>query len=127
MPFLKTERDGELFVDHRASPGLPEDVARKLGLPPELVGEGKQMRAPTLGCPHCGLGVVLNPLRKRERAHCYQCDAYICDWCHAAMQEPDYVHLTIKEIVEKVSTGRWAIVGNSMSRLKLVPIGDHNG
>lgn len=122
--FRKTDRDGELFLDHRASPGIPAEKARQVGLPPELVGEGKQMHAATLGCPHCGCHVILNPLRTRERANCYRCNAYICDFCHAAMQEPDYVHLTIAEIAQRVGSGRWTVVGNSMSRLKLVPIGE---
>ena len=29
---------GYLFVDHRNSPGIPEDMARKMGYEPSLVG-----------------------------------------------------------------------------------------
>lgn len=82
--------------------------------------------APTLGCPHCGAGVVLNPLRTRERAHCSQCNAYICDGCHAIMQDPDYVHHTAVEIKEKVGSGQYILLG-TMARPVLIKTGGNNG
>jgi hypothetical protein len=120
MPFLKTSHDGELFLDHRASPGFTAEQARKLGMPPELTGEGKQMHAPTLGCPHCGSHVMLNPLRKRPRAHCYVCNQYICDSCNAARYESGYVHRTMNELRELLASGKWEMRG-TMSRPLLVP------
>ena len=42
-----------LPVDHRASPGIPEDKARQMGYEPSLVGEGKLMEADILTCAHC--------------------------------------------------------------------------
>jgi hypothetical protein len=122
--FLQTSYDGELEVDHRASPGLTENQALRLNYDPKLCGEGKIMRTATLGCPHCGSVVVINPLRTRERAHCMRCCRYICDWCKAAMDDPDYTHLTMAEIREKVSAGTHMVIGSSMHKLKLVPIGD---
>ena len=121
MTFLKTSHDGELMLDHRASPGFTPEQARALGLPPELVGEGKQMHAPTLGCPHCGGHVVLNPQRKRPRAHCYKCSQYICDSCAGVMRNPDYVHRNFNEIREMVCSGRWELHGTTGLPL-LVPI-----
>jgi hypothetical protein len=110
--FLKTSRDGELMIDHRASPGIPAEQARRMGLPPELVGEGKIMHAPTLGCPHCGGAVVLNPLRARPRANCFQCNSYICDWCDAARYAPDYVHRTFAQIADMVKSGKYIASGS---------------
>src|SRR6516162_10494901 len=98
MPFQLSSNDGEVMIDHRASPGIPEATANKMVLPPEMVREGSQMHAATMGCPHCGGCVVMNPMRQRERAHCFQCHSYICDWCDAARREPDYQHRTIKEL-----------------------------
>jgi hypothetical protein len=118
--FLKTAHDGELMVDHRASPGFTPEQARQRGYPAELVGEGKQMHAPTLGCPHCGSHVVLNPLRKRPRAHCMQCNQYICDICDAVRYETGYVHRTMNQIREMLQTGKWEMHG-TMSRPILVP------
>ena len=119
-PFLKTSLDGELFLDHSASPGFTPEQAQKLGMPAELVGEGKKMHAATLGCPHCGSHVLLNPMRKRPRAHCYQCDAYICDGCDIVRYESGYVHRTIKQIRDLILSGKWEVHG-SMSLPLIVP------
>jgi hypothetical protein len=121
MPFLKTSLDGEMTVDHSASPGLTPEQARRAGLPPELVGEGKKMSAATLGCAHCGSAVVLNPMRKRERAHCYQCNKYICDICDAVRHEPGYVHRTIEEVAALITSGKWRMLG-SMSKPLFIPV-----
>jgi hypothetical protein len=110
-PFLKTSRDGELFLDHSASPGIPPGVAQRMDLPPELVGEGGRMHAATLGCPHCGGVVLLNPMRKRERANCFKCNSYICDGCAAVMSDPNYIHRTFAEIAEMVQSGKWTVSG----------------
>ena len=110
-PFLKTSRDGELFLDHSASPGIPELAAHKMGLPPDGVREGMKTTIPTLGCVHCGGVVVLNPLRRRARANCFKCNAYICDGCKAAMDHPDYVHRSFAEIAEMVRSGKWTVSG----------------
>jgi hypothetical protein len=97
---------GRLFVDHRASPGIPEDKARQLGLEPSLVGEGKVMEADTIFCAHCNQCVVINPLRTRERYYCMACaGAYICDLCNAERLRPDYNHLPFRQIVDIVAAG----------------------
>lgn len=126
MPFLKNSNFGEIMVDHRASPGIPADVAERMGLDPKAVGEGGLLHAATLGCVHCGSHVILNPFRTRERAHCYKCNAYICDMCGAAMHDPNYVHRTAREIAELVASGNYVHSG-SMSRPKLTKTGDSNG
>jgi hypothetical protein len=87
------KQHGEIVVDHRASPGLPEDVARWAGYDPKLCGEGKLFEAETLTCSHCKAAVVKNPLRLRARENCPKCNYhYVCDFCYAEMQQPDYVH-----------------------------------
>ena len=89
---------GYLMIDHRASPGLPEDVARNVGLDPKYAGEGKLFEAATLTCSHCKCAVIKNPLRTREREFCMKCYHYICDFCAAAARHPDYVHTTFEKI-----------------------------
>jgi len=116
MIFSKKSHDGEVMVDHRASPGIPAHLAAKFGYHPSQVAEGVVLEAATLGCPHCGSHVVLNPLRTRERAHCYQCNMYICDGCDFIRHEPDYVHRTITQVRELVSSGRYVMVGGTMGR-----------
>ena len=124
--FLKTSHDGEILLDHGASPGIPKSLAEKMNLPPELVGEGKKMTAATMGCAHCGGVVIINPMRKRERANCFQCNQYICDGCDTVRREPDYTHRTMKQIVEMVQSGKWSLAG-SMSRPILIPTETFNG
>jgi len=124
MPFQKKSNDGELVLDLRASPGIPAELAPKLGYAPQQVREGAVFEAATLGCPHCGSCVVLNPLRTRERAHCFKCDAYICDGCAILMSQPDYVHSTIKELKDLVGSGKFEMIGGSTAQPVLRPTGD---
>src|SRR5262245_56104945 len=92
------QREGYLFLDHRASPGLPEDMARRMG-----VRSGSTMNEiATLTCCHCRVVVVKNPLRQRERASCPKCNfKYLCDICAMKMRKPDYVHMSCEAIVER--------------------------
>lgn len=103
-------KEGWLLVDHRASPGLPESVSDRTGLP---LGEGKVAEAATLTCAHCRNVFVKNPNRTRERGYCSQCDSYICDWCVEAMREPDYVHLPFDKLIDLVKDGKVRIVGGT--------------
>jgi hypothetical protein len=71
---------GYLIVDHRDSPGLtPADVAHVPGAIP--VGAGSLLERDVLTCSHCQRGVILEPLRTRDRGYCPKCDHYICDAC----------------------------------------------
>jgi hypothetical protein len=102
---LKRQQPGYLTVDHRASPGIPEDVARALGYDPKLCGEGKFYEADTLKCAHCHGVVVKNPLRTRERNYCLKCAGhYICDGCAYLASLPDYVHKTFVEVIDETIT-----------------------
>ena len=101
---------GWVMLDHRASPGIPEDVALKIGLPPRYVGEGKLFEAHTLSCVHCGGHVVLNPDRTRERGYCRSCDHYICDGCDAERSLPGYVHRTRESHLDSAKPGSVSII-----------------
>ncbi len=83
------------MVDHRASPGLPDDP---------LMGEGQLFETKTNHCSHCGTVVIMNPLRTRERAYCRSCDKYICDNCGIEQNLPDYVHKTYKQQIDESLT-----------------------
>src|SRR6266550_8975627 len=108
--FSRRSHEGYLMMDHRASPGLSEEMAIYLGHDPKLVGSGRLYETATQGCPHCGCHVVMNPGRTRERANCQLCNMYICDWCDAARREPDYVHRTVDSIYDLVLAG-WSVSG----------------
>ncbi len=84
--------EGWLLIDHSASPGIPADIARRIGLPPELVAEGKVLESATLSCKHCGGVWRKNPRRVRAREYCKKCDHYICDGCAREAAQPNYIH-----------------------------------
>jgi hypothetical protein len=96
-------REGYLMIDHRASPGIPEDIARASGLDPRFAGEGKLLEQATLTCSHCKAAVVKNPMRIRERHSCVKCGGhYICDGCHAKSMEPLYQHTPFEKVKDTV-------------------------
>jgi hypothetical protein len=115
MVFSKKSHLGEIVVDHRASPGIPPEMAVKLGYDPSQVAEGKVFEAATMTCAHCGTIVVLNPLRVRGRHHCFRCNKYICDLCEAASRHPDYVHLPLKAVVDSIQSGKFTLGGTSVN------------
>jgi len=112
---------GYLFVDNRASPGIPEDIAIIMGFDPAQVKAGKIYEQHTIGCNHCGVHVVLNPDRQRARAYCPKCDRYICDICEAHRHTSNYIHRTIDELTDLLKTGKWALSG-TLSQPELTPI-----
>jgi hypothetical protein len=94
------KKEGYLFVDHSASPGLPEDVARAAGYDPVSCREGKKYETATLTCAHCRVSVVKNPFRQRERYSCFKCGYhYICDFCAAESRKADYDHAPFEKLV----------------------------
>lgn len=99
MSSLK-RHEGYIMVDHRASPGLPDDIARQAGFDPQLCGEGKLFESAILSCSHCRTAFVKNLDRTRERGYCAKCDHYVCDLCHAEMQLPTYTHLPFDKFVD---------------------------
>lgn len=104
------------MVDHRASPGLTEDIARQVGYDPALVKEGKLYEADTLTCAHCKTTVVKNPLRTRERSSCFKCGFhYVCDGCGFAATQPDYDHTPFEKRIEDVYR---EVLGSPINLLK---------
>lgn len=97
MVLTKRSHEGEIFIDHRASPGLSKEQAAKFGYISDAVDEGKVFEAPTMGCNHCGTVVVINPKRTRDREYCSNCDMYICDNCGLERKLPGYVHRTHRQ------------------------------
>lgn len=91
MRHSKRSLEGEILIDHRASPGLPAEFAVEMGVDPALLAAGQVLEAPIFNCSHCQCAVIINPDRSRERAVCLKCGGkYICDECAAVM------HLTLE-------------------------------
>ena len=79
--FSKRSLEGEILIDHSASPGLtPADVP-DLGMDIPIVGKGERFESAINTCGHCAAAIILNPNRTRERGWCQHCDRYICDTC----------------------------------------------
>jgi len=78
--FRKSERDGEVIIDHRESPGLTFQEALAAGRSCLVAfGMPKLFKSATFTCSHCDRIVIKNPLRTRNRGECPQCDRPICD------------------------------------------------
>lgn len=104
MPSLN-RHEGCIEIDHSASPGIPYDVAIRLGYnanQAQHLAGGEVMRAATLACKHCGGAWLKNPDRVRPRAYCKSCDHYICDGCDLERAAADYVHRCREEKLEAV-------------------------
>lgn len=73
--------EGYFLLDHRESPGMPDEVAVNIGLWP---GAGRGVtEAPSYTCKHCQRIIIMNPKRNRERVFCRGCNHLICDDCGA--------------------------------------------
>ena len=95
----KRSYEGEILIDHRYSPGIPDAMVRQANLP---VGAGKGVfEAPCFTCSHCPQVVVMNPMRTRERSYCIKCDHYLCDRCGAIMKVSKECK-TYKQILEEI-------------------------
>lgn len=71
--------EGYMLIDHRNSPGVPDEVVMREGLP---AGAGQRVfESATFTCSHCEAIVIMNPDRSRERGYCRKCDHYVCDRC----------------------------------------------
>lgn len=114
--FSKESHLGELFVDHRASPGIPAAKAESMGLHPSAFKEGSVTTLKTLGCCHCGGVWIENPWRTRPRNDCHKCAQYVCDACAIAMREPDYVHRSFRELADLLRSGKFVLTGGDLRR-----------
>ena len=95
------KQQGYMMIDHRASPGMPEDVLRQAGISMPVVGEGKLFEADVLVCAHCGQNSLRNPDRTRERGSCQKCSGlYICDLCEWASRQPGYIHKPFVKFID---------------------------
>lgn len=81
----KRNHEGYFLMDHRNSPGVPDEIVVAQGLDPCA---GKRVfESATFTCSHCEAVIVKNPNRSRERAWCKKCDHYICDGCGAELHK----------------------------------------
>lgn len=72
--------EGYILLDHRNSPGVPDEISVNVGLP---AGAGRGVfEAPTFTCNHCQSVGVINPKRTNGVAfYCRGCEHLICESC----------------------------------------------
>jgi hypothetical protein len=75
--------EGYLLIDHRNSPGVPDEIMVAQGFSPGAGRQDSVFESATFTCSHCEVVVVMNPNRQRERGYCRKCDHYVCDTCEA--------------------------------------------
>jgi len=100
--------EGELTLDHRYSPGVPDEIAVRQGLTP---GAGKGLfESATITCHRCQAVVVLNPNRSRERAYCKRHDHFLCDACAVELRATGEQCVTwldtIEEFAKRLDAGK---------------------
>ena len=109
---------GYMLIDHRNSPGMPQEYCERFGLP---VGKGSMVEMDVLQCGHCTQPLLRNPWRTRERAWCMFCDSYLCDSCDGIRREPDYQHITWRVVIQLVRSGEAQLLeGSTHGRPKLL-------
>jgi hypothetical protein len=91
--------EGYLLIDHRDSPGVPDEIMVPQGYIP---GAGRgTFESATYTCPYCEAVVVMNPDRSRPRAYCRKTDHYICDECDA-LRLTGVEMKTMKQIADEI-------------------------
>lgn len=98
MIFSKKSLDGYLLIDNRNNAGVPEVMSHARGAP--VVRGGQTFEISTFTCSHCGVPVIPNPLRTRERGYCSSCDHYICDICTVAYHQTKVCYPFKRRIAE---------------------------
>ena len=83
MPRIIDTHLGYLMIDHRDSPGVPDELVRQIraetGKDIPFAPGGVLTEADTYSCPHCQAVVIKNPLRTRPRNVCRKCMSVVCD------------------------------------------------
>lgn len=94
----KRSLEGEIWIDHTNSPGMP--AIGPFG--PRLTGTGKGeiLEDKFWVCSHCSFRILINPARTRGREYCDKCDKYICDECKAVM----HLTLTCRDMQRQLDT-----------------------
>lgn len=74
--------EGYLFIDHRDSPGVPDEIAVPGGFSSGALGPGKIFECATYTCSHCERVENIDPKRPNGAAYlCRGCGHLLCDRC----------------------------------------------
>jgi len=94
--------EGELLIDHTASPGIPEDLANKWRAQGVAVAAaGEKLEVATYTCRHCQVIVIMNANRTLDRNVCRKCMAVVCDRPSCVLECQPFAR-----IIERAMSGR---------------------
>ncbi len=94
----KRSHEGYVLIDHSDSPGVNTEFVGANDTP--AVPKGMKYESATFTCSHCQRGVILQPLRTRERGWCSGCDHYICDVCYEVRRTSGCV--TMRQVLDEM-------------------------
>jgi hypothetical protein len=115
--FSKRSLEGEVYIDHRNSPGLPPEIAAMMGVPAAMVAKGQTCELAFYVCSHCDCSIIKNPERVRPRDRCQKCDQLICEECAALLwfygecRERDKRLDTLQEQIESFGSPSPLLIG----------------
>jgi hypothetical protein len=95
-----TSLEGEYLIDHRASPGVSDEIVVAQGLPPGS-GQGLFEEA-VYTCGHCEAQVVKNRERTRPRGFCKKCSHILCDRCDGIYHQSAHECRNFKAMIEEL-------------------------
>lgn len=98
----KQSLEGYYLIDHHDSPGLPEAIAVKAGLPPNATKGHTTFESASITCHGCHALVILNPDRSRPRNYCKRHDHYLCDACAARLALSTEPCVSMNEQIEMI-------------------------
>jgi hypothetical protein len=73
--------EGYLWMTHKYSPGVPDELMVKGGYPAGAAHPDTIFESATFTCADCERVVIMNPDRSRARGYCPKCNHYLCDDC----------------------------------------------
>lgn len=97
--FSKRSLEGYLLIDQRAGARMPASAPGTTEALPG-VPEGGILERSIYTCSHCQKGVIVNPLRTRDRGYCPKCDHYVCDSCETVRIQTG-ICKTYKQVVNE--------------------------
>lgn len=93
--------EGLMTIDHRNSPGVPDEIAIATGYQAGGLKAGTLFESATFTCPYCETVVVMNPNRSRPRNYDKKTNHLICDGCEA-IRVTGVEMKTMKQIADEI-------------------------
>src|ERR1700675_1557700 len=94
--------EGYIWMSHKYSPGVPDELMVKGGYPVGGAHPGTVFESATFTCADCERVVIMNPDRSRARGFCPKCNHYLCDACETVRVQQGGKCNNFKVMVDKL-------------------------